>query len=90
MKHAGAMILLALLGACSRQEADTGNAPGAANSGGSEPNPVAHPSSEPPEDVAPTELAVKRAEDDAKEERPADGAESPAPQQPSEAPKSMQ
>ena len=102
MKHVGAMIVLGLLGACSRQEPDTSSGSVTADGVGRAPDPVAETagtptSTAPPEDAAPTELAVQqtkedateRAEDEATGARPSGDATSPPTQQPSEPPKTM-
>ena len=102
MKHVGAMIVLGVLGACSRQEPDTSSGSATSDSAGRAPDVVAETSTTPTstapaEDAAPTELAVQQAKEDATERaeeqatgaRPSGDATSPPTQQPSESPKTM-
>jgi hypothetical protein len=99
MKYVGAMILLGLLGACSRQEPEMGNGAVTAGDDTRTPDTVAETSTAPVLDTAPTEVAVQRAQEDATvvaertEEETTDDRSSrdaqTAPQQPSESPKTM-
>lgn len=99
MKYLAAIVVLSVLsvlGACSRQAPDAGYGTGSVDSGRT-PDTVADSSREPPEDAAPTELAVQQAHEDAAELSEDDAANGPASgdatnppsQQPSEQPQTM-
>jgi hypothetical protein len=94
MKHFGAMVLLVVLAACSREEPNTGDAAGTADTDERAPNSVTNPSTAPAIDAAPTEVAVQRAKEDATEiaqdaEQGAIGGNEESPPPPADAPKTM-